>query len=363
MTGFWITGTAALFAAGVAQAQSIPEGYPADYAELISAAETEGSLLIYTNLSNTNLGPVVEAFAEAYPNINVESIEMGPSEAFSRYEAEVGTGVESADLIIANSIPDWIRAVEEGVIADYASPERANLPEWSYPEPGLYTFSADPMVTIYNKITVPEELQVSSMEEYFANITAHPSVFEGKVGTYDGRYAFGGSIGYAFTQHHGDAAWNWFAAAGPLTRPGGGAGGMIERTLTGELSSSFFVSGPVVFGKMKDGLEAVLGWTFPSDGTPVFLRGMGITESAPNAAAARVFLDFVLSEPGQQAVSAGSLTAYRPGVAPEDKDAYALDDVIKAIGGAENLILIDYDPEMVAGFKAFNARWGEAFNM
>lgn len=78
MTGFWITGTAALFAAGVAQAQSIPEGYPADYAELISAAETEGSLLIYTNLSNTNLGPVVEAFAEAYPNITVESIEMGP---------------------------------------------------------------------------------------------------------------------------------------------------------------------------------------------------------------------------------------------------------------------------------------------
>ncbi|WP_010139008.1 ABC transporter substrate-binding protein [Oceanicola sp. S124] len=363
MTRYWITGAAALLAASAAQAQEVPAGYPADYAELIAQAQTEGSLLIYTNLSNANLGPVVAAFNEAYPDIDVQSIEMGPSEAFSRYQAETGTGVESADLIIANSIPDWIRAVEAGTLADYASPEQANLPEWSYPEAGLYTFSADPMVTIYNKITVPEELQVSAMEDYFGNIVAHPEVFEGKIGTYDGRYAFGGSIGYAFAKFHGDAAWDWFASAGPLTRPGGGAGGMIERTLTGELASSFFVSGPVVFGKLGDGLGEVLGWTFPSDGTPVFLRGMGITEGAPHAAAARVFLDFVLSEAGQYGVAAGNLTAYRPGVEPEGENAFSLDDVIEAIGGEENLILVDYDPEMVANFEAFNARWGEAFKM
>lgn len=363
MTRYWIAGAAALLTAGAVQAQEAPAGYPADYAELIAQAKTEGSLLIYTNLSNTNLGPVVEAFNEAYPDIEVQSVEMGPSEAFSRYEAEIGTGVDSADLVIANSIPDWIRAVEAGTLADYVSPEQANLPAWSYPEPGLYTFSADPMVTIYNKITVPEDLQVGSMQAYFENIVAHPEIFEGKVGTYDGRYAFGGSIGYAFAKFHGDAAWDWFASAGPLTRPGGGAGGMIERTLTGELSSSFFVSGPVVFGKLDDGIGQVLGWTFPSDGTPVFLRGMGITAEAPNGAAARVFLDFVLSEAGQYGVAAGNLTAYRPGVTPEGETAFSLDDVLVAIGGEENLILVDYDPEMVAGFEAFNARWGDAFKM
>lgn len=102
MTGFWITGTAALFAAGVAQAQSIPEGYPADYAELISAAETEGSLLIYTNLSNTNLSPVVEAFTKAYPNITMESIEINPSKTFSHYETKMDTNIENTDLIITN---------------------------------------------------------------------------------------------------------------------------------------------------------------------------------------------------------------------------------------------------------------------
>lgn len=363
MTRYWITGAAALLITGAAHAQTVPAGYPAGYADLIAQAETEGSLLIYTNLSSGNLAPVIEAFEKAYPGIDVESIEMGPSETFSRYEAEVGTGVESADLIVANSIPDWVRAVDGGLLEDYDSPEKANLPDWSWPEPGLFTFSADPMVTIYNKLTVPEELQTSSMEEYFKNIVAHPEVFEGKVGTYDGRYAFGGSIGYAFVKYHGDAAWDWFSSAGPLTRPGGGAGGMIERTLTGELASSFFVSGPSVFSKLDDGLGQVLGWTFPSDGTPVFLRGMGITAKAPHSAAAKVFLDFVLSEPGQYGVAAGNLTAYRPGVEPTAENSYSLDDVIEAIGGAEKLILVDYDPEMVANFKDFNAKWGEAFKM
>jgi iron(III) transport system substrate-binding protein len=360
----WTIGAAALFATSLAQAQTLPENYPADYTDLVTEANAEGSLLIYTNLSGDNLNPIIEAFNAAYPEIAVESIEMGPAEAFTRYQAETGTGVASADLIIANSITDWISAVERGMLDDYVSPETANMPAWSYPEPGLYTISTDPMVTIYNKITVPEDLQLSSMEDYFTAITENPDVFEGKVGTYDGRYAFGGAIGYAFARYHGDPAWDWFESAGPLTRPGGGAGGMIERTLSGELSSSFFVSGPVVFNRLRqEGLGEVLGWTFPSDGTPVFLRGMGITADAPHPAAAKVFLDFVLSEDGQHAVAAGNLTPYRPGVTTEDELSFSLDEVVEAIGGPDKMILIDYDPAMVRTFDAFTVRWGEAFNM
>jgi iron(III) transport system substrate-binding protein len=344
-------------------AQEVPAGYPESYGDTIAAGIEQGEVLIYTNLSEANIGPLVDAFEAAYPGIDVQSLEMGPAEAFSRYLAETGTGIPSADLIIANSIADWIQASAEGIVVEYASPEIVNLPDWSHPAPGLFTLSADPMVMIYNRITVPEELQASSMEEYFANIVDHPDLFDGKVGTYDGRYAFGGAINYAFAQEHGDAAWEWFEAAGPSVLPGGGAGGMIERTVSGELNSSFFVSGPVVFNRMEDGLGEILAWTFPSDGTPLFPRGMGISAEAPHPDAARLFLDFALSEPGQNAVVAGSLTAYRPGVVAEGDLAFSVDEVIDAVGGEENLIVIDYDQQMVTDSEAFSARWGAAFNM
>lgn len=354
---------AAILMAFSAQAQEIPAGYPADYADLVAKAKAEGRLLIYTNLSEDNALPVIRAFNAAYPDIKVESIEMGPSEVFSRYRAEVGTGIASADLLIANTIVDWIGAADEGLLDKYQSPERANMPDWSYPLPGLYTFSADPMVTIYNKMTVPAELQVSPMADYFANIAAHPDVFDGKVGTYDGRYAFGASIGYAFVGRHGDKAWQWFETAGPSVRPGGGAGGMIERTLSGELSSSFFVSGPVALSKISGGLGEILGWTFPSDGTPVFPRGMGVTGKAKNPAAAKIFMDFVMSQPGQAAIAAGKLTPFRPGFVAEGDLSYSLDEVTKEVGGPQNIVLIGYDRKMVEDNAAFAAHWGKAFKM
>ncbi|WP_339775231.1 extracellular solute-binding protein [uncultured Thalassospira sp.] len=352
-----------IMVAGVANAQDLPAGYPADYSSLVAKAKAEGSLLIYTNLSQDNIGPVITAFNKAYPDVKVESLEMGPSEAFTRYRAEEGTGVSSADILIANTIVDWTSAVKEGLVQDYQSPEIASLPDWSHPTPGLYTFSTDPMVTIYNKMTVPENLRADTMEGLLTNVTAHPDIFGGKVGTYDGRYAFGGALNYAFIERHGDQAWKWFEEAGPSIKPGGGAGAMIERTLSGELSAAYFVSAPVVWSKMADGLDAIIDWNFPKDGTVVFPRGIGITAKANHPAAAKVFLDFVLSQKGQEAVGDGKLTPYRPGLEAKGALSYSLDEVAKAVGGEKNLIIINYDPKMIDDNAAFTARWGKAFNM
>lgn len=353
----------AMLAASPAMAQQIPAGYPADYADLVAKAKQEGRVLIYSNMGDDNWTPVLEAFRAAYPEITVENLEMGPAEVFSRNRAEVGTGIASADFLVAGSIIDWIHASDDKLLSDYQSPEKANMPAWSYPLPGLYTFSADPMVTIYNSMLVPKEQRAASMADYFTNVTAYPQTFGGKIGTYDGRYAFGASINYAFLRTHGEAGWTWMESAGASIKPGGGAGGMIEKTLTGELTSAYFVSGPTLFPKLKDGVEQVIAWNFPSDGTPIFLRGMGISASATRPAAAQVFLDFLLSEPGQRAIAEGRLTPYRPGVEVDGDLRFSLDEVYQAIGGEDHSILIDYDRKMVTDEAEFIARWATAFHM
>lgn len=353
----------AMLAVAPAAAQNVPAGYPADYADLLAAAKADGRVLIYSNMGDDNWGPVLAAFSAAYPDIKVENLEMGPAEVFSRYRAEVGTGIGSADFLVAGSIVDWIHASDDGLLADYQSPEKANVPEWSYPLDGVYTFSADPMVIIYNSMLVPEEQRATGMQDYFAKVKEFPATFDGKIGTYDGRYAFGESINYAVVRKHGDEAWAWFEAVGPSVKPGGGAGGMIEKTLTGELTSAYFVSGPSLFPKLKDGVEQIIDWEFPADGTPIFLRGMGITAKSARPAAAQVFLDFLLSEPGQVAIAEGGLTPYRPGVEVEGDLRFSLDEVHSAIGGEQNAILVDYDRQMLADEAAFIARWAAAFKM
>jgi iron(III) transport system substrate-binding protein len=343
-------------------AQDIPAGYPPDYDDLIASAVQEGKLVIYSNMGEDNWLPVIEAFNKRYPQISVETLDIGPGEVFTRYRAEAGADVETADMLVAGSIIDFMQASGDKILADYDSPEKSNMPHWSFPLPGVTTFSTDPMVTICNKFLVPEELQADTMAGFFENISQHPDVFTRKFATYDGRAAFGESINFAFVRYHGDKAWNWLETAGSLAFPyGGGAGGMIEQTVNGELAASYFLSGPTLFPRLRSqGLDGVLAWHFPKDGTPIFMRGMGITTEAPHPAAARLMVDFLLSPEGQLAISEGGLTPYRPGVAPEG-DHWSLDEILAEIGGEENMILINYDPEMLAQHDAFIARWGKLF--
>ena len=45
------------------------------------------------------------------------------------------------------------------------------------------------------------------------------------------------------------------------------------------------------------------------------------------------------------------------------RERSSLDEVIAAIGGEDNIILINYDQQMLADHESFIARWGKAFAM
>jgi iron(III) transport system substrate-binding protein len=328
-----------------------------------AAAEAEGKVVIYSNMAADNWRPIIDAFTAKYPAIGIETLDLGPSEVFTRYRAEAGTGVPSADLMVAGTIVDFIQAADDKIVMPYESAERANLPDWSVPFPGVYTLSADPMVLAYNKLLVPEDLQADTFAGFVKAATEHPDIFQGKIGTYEGNYAFGEGINYAFIRKHGDAGWAMLDAIGPLSVAGGGSGGMVEKMSTGEFVASFFVSAPVLLPKVQNELGDLLSWSFIKDGTPLFPRGMAITEKAPHPNAAKLFVDFVLSDAGQIAVAAGGLTPVRDDVSADAAAAYTIPEIREAVGGDENLLFIAYDRQMVADHEAFTERWKKAFGI
>src|SRR4051812_24683981 len=75
-----------------ARAQTVPSGYPENYAQIIADAEREGSLLIYSIMSPENWKPVIEGFNKLYPKIKIETLDLPQSrESFERYLAERST--------------------------------------------------------------------------------------------------------------------------------------------------------------------------------------------------------------------------------------------------------------------------------
>src|SRR2546423_15382896 len=92
------------------------------------------------------------------------------------------------------------------------------------------------------------------------------------------------------------------------------------------------------------------------DGPPVGVGGMGISKKAASPNAAKLMMDYIISQEGQLAFADGGLTAYRPDVA--DKAKLHLSKLAAEVG-EQNLIKYSFDPELADKAKtdAFVARW------
>ena len=93
------------------------------------------------------------------------------------------------------------------------------------------------------------------------------------------------------------------------------------------------------------------------------MRGATVPKASTNVNSAKLWLDLMLSQPGQIGLAKGGRTPFRPDVTPAQVDgAYTYKSVIDAIG-EQNVIPVDYDPNMVKDHEAFMKRWMKAYNL
>jgi iron(III) transport system substrate-binding protein len=99
----------------------------------------------------------------------------------------------------------------------------------------------------------------------------------------------------------------------------------------------------------------LLKFVLPTDGTVVLGRGIGITPKAPHVATAKLFLDFVLSEEGQNAVAEGGLSSYRDSVKlTEGRHTF---QEVEKLAGKDGVIQVPYEVVPEDKVTEFTDRW------
>lgn len=360
---------AALIAAGTlafgAQAQNLPSYYPKSYSQIVEGSKKENKLVVYSIMAEYNWKPVIEGFRKLYPWIEVQTLDLGSSEVFERYYSERASGSRTGDLIIAGAVDKWLQMVAKGEVVDYQSPESEKLPKWSLPRKGLYTVSADPMVIVWNNAIVPEADRPKSLADVAKLAQAKAAEYKNKVTTYNAATeAFGLNINWAYTKKYGDHAWKELEALGKVTRPERSAGPMIEKITSGEYKMGYFISGIVLFPKLNDPARAkLLGWAYPTDGTPIVLRGMAIPKGTTHVNSAKLMLDYILSHDGQVGFGKGGLTPYRSDVQANEVPRATYDGVVKQVGGEDKVVRVEYDDEVSTKGGELQARWKKLFGI
>ena len=284
----------AAVAAGPALAQEF--GSP----ELIAAAKKEGKLVFYTANFAEPEQEVIHAFNKRFPEIKVEMVRAPGGQLITRIKTEAAADKLLADVV--NHSDRGLMLGLEDLFQDYSPPNAADYLETARVSPKLW-----PSVTLGWAIAYNSELVKNPPKSWMDLLKPE---YKGKlIG-----HVVGPSGGTTWTramferQVLGEDYWTKQAALDIALYPSGAP--LSDALVRGEVSIAPLLYN-VVYTKQRDG--APLEIFFPPEGVPLIPYADGVTKTAQNPNAAKLFMNWRLSKEGQSFMikELGNLTSLK----------------------------------------------------
>ena len=259
---------------------------------LLEGAKKEGQVVVYASMETQSAQRLTVAFEKKYPFIKVDATRIGSERMASRLVAEAQAKNVHADVVSQSGF-DFYGVLQKGIFESYASPERSALPQEYRDDKGLWTMPAATLnVIAYNKRMVAD----ADVPKSFWDLT-EPK-WKGQL-----------------LMDENESKW----MSGMMSLYGEGKAMDLMRNLakqaiqfrTGHsLLQTLLAAGerPIVVVAFANGVDRL-----KKDGAPVewiaaepvigLTFGLGLVKNAPHPNAARLFIDFVLSRVGQEAMA------------------------------------------------------------
>lgn len=301
-------------AAWAAAGDGIRQGYPANYGETIAAAKREGKLVILGSTDRLSAEPLVKAFEATYPGINVSYSDLNTRDLDRRYRAE-SDGPAVTDIVWSSAMDTQIALVQDGLAQAYLSPEKRNIPSWAEWRGLAYAATYEPIVFGFNRQQFPEAENATSHAALAELLERHAERLKGKVGTLDvGKSALALML-EAQDQLADPDHDRVLRALGMvrLTTPANN-NDLLKSLASGETWLGYNMLGSYleVFARKNP----QVGYVIPRDYTLVVSRVMLMAARSPHPNAAKLWIDFLLSAPGQSVMA----TACGLGAVRDDVD-------------------------------------------
>jgi iron(III) transport system substrate-binding protein len=328
---------------------------PLSQAALIAGSKEEKGLVIYGNALLSQTQQVIKAFEATYPWIHVTATDDEDPVIFSKYAAEHATGARTADILIASAPGLWVGAVAHGYLQPFTPAGISNFPGFISQGNGLYVFSPDPAITIYNKILLKDQAPPATI----AQISQDGIAGKYKVATYTINNDFGYTAFWGYVHAKG---WAALDKLGQTAKTPGDGDVLGQDVAQGAFAVAVFES-----GLARGPIETVpadrklLGWEYTKDFTPLIPRGIGITAGAASPDSAKLFLDFVYSNPGQQALCDAGFEASSNSFTPSNGCPNTLKALYAAVGGPQHTYLTPFSQQVASDQVSFTARFRQAF--
>ncbi|OUR79865.1 ABC transporter substrate-binding protein [Alphaproteobacteria bacterium 46_93_T64] len=270
-----------------------------------SALAASGKLVLYTSQLPEDAERTIQAFSKHSPDIQVSWLRNGTSKVMSLLQEEIALGDPKPDVIlIADSMNmQWLK-------------QRGHL--WAYTEAPVKGFPdsiVDPDWTYFGTkfITTLIAYHTSAAKPVaWSDLLRSPA--RDQIIMPNPRYSGGATIHLGTLSMAPDLGWSFFEK---LANNGGiavrGNGNAIKSVVQGDKQYAIVVDFLARNYKRKG---APIDYVFPREGVSAITEPIAILKTAKNKEAAMAFVDFILSDEGQQLVSLQGMIPAKNGISP-----------------------------------------------
>lgn len=260
------------------------------------------------------MAPLIEDFQQLNPDITIHYEELTSAVLHRRFLAEINNNRSTPDLLISSAMDLQTQLVNNGFARAHQPRDAEWLPAWAQWQNRAFGFTAEPAVIVYNpELITPEEVPRTRFQLLDA-LRGSTHRFTGRIATYDVESS---GVGYLFATQDSrqsgtfgrliEAFGRSRVQLGCCTAP------MIESIAKGEYLIGYNLLGSYARALIEDGVGVEM--VLPEDYTLVLSRVALIPRTAAEPQLAGKFIDYLLSERGQQKLSdLGGIYAIHPAV-------------------------------------------------
>ena len=283
-------------------------------------AQPSGTLRLYTSQPEADAAQTAAAFETLYPDVTVETFRSGTEEVIGRFMLETEAGEPQADVLLVADAPTFEGLKAQGLLEAYDSQSAAAIdPTYYDPEGYYYGTKLIATVIVYNTELVTDPVTTWAELAQLDGQVAMPSP------SYSGAAAYNLSV----FKRTDDIGFDYYEALNAndvfLTQ---GNGAVFRAVAAGEKPYGMMVEFVPIREAQNGSPVAVV---YPEEGVPAITEPVGIVAGTPNLEAAQAFVDFLLSEEGQQLAAEMGYMPLRDDVAaPEGFPALSEIEVLSA---------------------------------
>lgn len=240
---------------------------------------------------------LVVHFQQQAPTVAIEYYDIGTLELFSAIEEDA---FEQLDLVISSATHLQLKLVNDGYAQTYTSPLTLGLPNWAQWRNKLFGFTLEPIVLVYHQ-DLPDEAKPRTRSALLQAIEKDPAFWRHKTATYDIGKSGLGYLLAVFDERTSSNFWGMANALGhTATQLYPTTGEILDQVISGDAYVGYNVLGSYAMARQAQGapLEVVI----PEDYVLFFSRTAFIAKSSKQPELAGKFIDFLLSERGQEII-------------------------------------------------------------